>query len=110
MTVLAWTLALLLAALAAFADLRLEELLLTAVLTLAFSMVFGTLQPARPWRWALVFGLAVPAAHLLMRLTGWLWVDPVRLPAALALVLVGFVGAYGGAFFRRMVQNLLQSR
>lgn len=98
-----------LAASIAWVDLRLEELLLTAVLTLAFSMVFGTLQPQRPWRWALVFGLAAALGHALMRLTGWMWVDPARLPVALAFLLVAFVGALAGAFFRWMVENLLRS-
>ncbi len=79
----------------------------TLFLWLVSSGLLGFLQPRRPWRWALLIGPWVPAAHFVFHVlhlavpftpsvTTILILVPVSLVACL-------VAAYGGSLIRRAV-------
>ena len=103
---LLWAVALLLAAGTAFLDLRLGDISITLVVTLALAMLLGCLAPRRAWRWGFLFGMFPPGAHLLFRtlLHGDSVVDAAP---ALAVLVPAFVGAYLGAFLNTMVRGLM---
>jgi bacteriorhodopsin len=46
-----------------FLDLKFSDLLLTALLLLAATMLLGVLSPQRPWRWTLTVAAFVPLAQ-----------------------------------------------
>ena len=47
-------------ALAGWVDIKVQDLLLTALLVMVPCMILGALRPSRPWRWALLVGIFVP--------------------------------------------------
>lgn len=97
----------LLGALAGFIDVNVEDLLFTALLVLAACMFLGLVRPVRPWRWALLVGVCVPVADLLAYF--FLTRKPSRAQVyeSVLVFLPGLVGAHGGAFGRRVVNDLL---
>ena len=52
-------------ALAGWLDIKVGDLLLTAMVVLAANMLLGFLSPRAPWRWVLVVGLFVPVVEWL---------------------------------------------
>jgi ABC-type multidrug transport system permease subunit len=92
----------------AWADLRIDDLLFTALLVLASCMVLGLLRPSRPWRWVITMGIFVPltefAAHVLLP------VKPSRAQVygSFLTSLPAVAGAYGGSLMRRVLDNLRQ--
>jgi len=89
-------------------DVKMGDLLLTALFVLASTMVLGILRPLRPWRWTLTVGVFVPIVQLLA------YVFLTEKPYAAQLYesclgfLTGIAGAYGGSFFRRGVREILK--
>ena len=93
-------------ALAGWVNIRVQDLLFTALLVMIPCMVFGLLRPHRPWRWAVLVGIFVPLIELLSYL--FFKANLVRahvLQSFLAL-LPALVAAYGGAFGRGVINNL----
>jgi len=60
-----YLLAALLGVLAGWADIRVEDLLFTAVIVLAACMLLGFVRPRRPWRWVMIVGAFVPVVEWL---------------------------------------------
>ncbi len=93
-----------------WADVTINDLLLTALLVLAACMVLGLLRPRRPWRWiaaVVAFVLLTQfAASLLTR------IKPTRaqIYGSFLTALPGLAGAYGGAVMRRVIDNLWQGK
>jgi hypothetical protein len=89
-------------------DLRFEDLLATALLVLASTMLLGVLRPQRPWRWIPLVASFVPVVELLAYLL--LTVKPYR--AQIYESFLGFLtasaGAYGGAVLRRGAAELFR--
>jgi hypothetical protein len=87
-------------------DVKLGDLLLTAMFVLASTMLLGTLRPRRPWRWILVVGAFGPIVQLLAFLL--LTVKPYRAQIYESFLgfLTGVAGAYGGAVLRHAVNEL----
>jgi phosphotransferase system glucose/maltose/N-acetylglucosamine-specific IIC component len=52
-------------ALAGWVDIKVGDLLLTALVVLAANMLLGFLSPRRPWRWVLLVGAFVPVVEWL---------------------------------------------
>src|ERR1700747_555418 len=52
-------------ALAGWLNIKVGDLLLTAMTVLAANMLLGFLSPRRPWRWVLVVGAFVPIVEWL---------------------------------------------
>jgi hypothetical protein len=93
-------------ALAGWIDIKLDDLLFTALLVLAPCMLLGVLRPAKPWRWVLVVGLCVPIVELLAHFYLGQRLQRSQLYGALLTVLPGIAGAYGGSMMRGVINNL----
>ena len=96
--------------LAGWVDLKVGDLLFTALLVVAPCMLLGVLRPERPWRWVVVIGICVP----LVELIGYLLLlqRPYRAQVyeSFLAFLPGIAGAYGGAALRGVVDNLLSGQ
>jgi hypothetical protein len=93
-------------ALAGWLDIKVGDLLLTAMVVLAACMLFGILSPRKPWRWVLLVGVFVPVMEWLAYF--FLSEKPQRAQiyeSFLAFV-PGIAGAFGGAMGRGLVDNL----
>jgi len=89
-------------------DVKIGDLLLTALFVLASTMLLGALRPERPWRWTITVGVFVPIVQLLTYL--FLTEKPyaAQIYESLLGFLTGIAGAYGGSFLRRGVGELLK--
>jgi hypothetical protein len=87
-------------------DVKVGDLLLTALLVLASTLLLGMLRPSRPWRWTVIVGVLVPVMQLLA------YVFLTEKPYAAQIYesclgfLTGIAGAYGGAVARRQMDEL----
>jgi predicted MFS family arabinose efflux permease len=94
-------------ALAGWLDIKVGDLLLTAMMVLAANMLLGFLSPRKPWRWVVLVGVFVPVVEWLAYF--FLSEKPERAQvyeSFLAFV-PGIAGAYGAAVGRGVVDNLL---
>jgi len=91
-------------------DVRVNDLLFTALLVLAACMLLGLLRPRWPWRWVIVVVMFIPLAEL----TAYLLenVKPTRgqIYGSFLTALPGVAGAYGGAVMRAVIDNLRQGK
>lgn len=91
---------------AAWADIKVGDLLLTAIIVVAACMLLGFLRPRKPWRWVLLIGVCLPVVEWLAYF--FLTEKPTR--AQIYESFLGFVpgiaGAVGGALSRGVVDNL----
>ena len=94
-------------ALSGWVDIKVGDLLLTALVVLAACMVLGVLRPARPWRWVAIVGAMVPVAELLGYLV--LTQKPYRaqIYESFLAFLPAIAGAYGGAMLRGAIRNII---
>jgi len=92
---------------AGWVDIKVGDLLFTALLVLAPCMILGVIRPSRPWRWVAMVGICVPLAELLGYLI--LTEKPYRaqIYESLLAFLPGIAGAYGGALMRRAIGNIM---
>lgn len=92
----------------AWADLRINDLLFTALLVLASCLFLGLLRPSRPWRWVITVGVCVPLTELAAY--AFLPVKPSRaqIYGSFLTSLPGVAGAYGGSLMRRALDSLRQ--
>jgi hypothetical protein len=104
-----YILAILFGVLAGWVDVRIGDLLFTALLVLAPCMLLGALRPHRPWRWVLVIGIFVPIVELLAYLI--LAQKPYRaqIYESFLAFLPGIAGAYGGSLMRGVIDNLFRA-
>jgi len=93
-------------AFAGWVDARLSDLLLTALLVLAPSMMLGLLRPARPWRWVILVSIGVPIVDFLSNFFFSQRPYGGEKYAALLVFLPAFAGAYGGSLMRGVINNL----
>jgi ABC-type multidrug transport system permease subunit len=93
-----------------WADVTINDLLVTALLVLASCMVLGLLRPRRPWRWVIAVGVFIPLTELAAYLV--LTVKPSRAQVygSFLAFLPGVAGAYGGSFMRGVVENLREGK
>ena len=96
--------------LAGWVDIKVGDLLFTALLVMVPSMVLGLLRPSKPWRWAVLVGVFVPFVELLAYL--FLKTQPYRAQVfqSFLALLPALVAAYGGAFGRGVIDNLRGSK
>ena len=89
-------------------DVRIGDLLLTALFVLASAMLLGGLRPQRPWRWTITIAVFVPVVQLLAYL--FLTEKPyaAQIYESFLGFLTGIAGAYGGSFFRRGLNEILK--
>ena len=92
---------------AGWLDLKVGDLLFTALFVLASTMLLGAVRPQRPWRWTLLVAVFVPIVQLLAYL--FMTQKPYRAQIYESFLgfLTGIAGAYGGSVGRSMVNNIL---
>lgn len=95
---------------AGWVDVKVGDLLFTALLVLAPCILLGNLRPQRPWRWTVIVGIFVPVADLLAYLIMTQKPDRAQIYESFLAFLPGLVGAYGGAFMRGVINNVLGSK
>ena len=95
---------------AAWTDIEVGDLLLTAMIVVASCMLLGFLSPRKPWRWVLLIGIFLPAVEWLAYF--FFTEKPTR--AQVYESFLGFVpgiaGAYSGAIGRGVVNNLFPKK
>ena len=94
---------------AGFLEIKVGDLLVTALFVMFSTIVLGFIRPERAWRWILVVAVFVP----LIRLAAYIGLHqrPSRAQmweSALGF-LTGIAGAYGGALARKGVDELFRS-
>jgi hypothetical protein len=105
-----YVLAVMLGALAGWLDIKVGDLLLTAIAVLAANMLLGFLSPRKPWRWVVLIGMFVPIVEWLAYY--FLSQKPQRAQiyeSFLAFV-PGIAGAYGASIGRNVVDNLFAKK
>jgi hypothetical protein len=100
----------LLGVLAGWIDVRVGDLLFTAMIVLASCMLLGFLRPRQPWRWVLIVGIFVPlmelmAYHYLLQKP-----DRAHVYESFLAFMPGIAGAFGGALGRGVVRNLFPKK
>jgi hypothetical protein len=87
-------------------DVKVGDLLLTALFVLAATMLLGALRPQRPWRWTLLVAVFVPLLQLAAYAV--LTEKPYRAQIYESFLgfLTGIAGAYAGAAGRRGWEEL----
>jgi hypothetical protein len=89
-------------------DVKIGDLLLTALVVMMSTMLLGVLRPERPWRWIVTVGVFIPAIQLLA------YVFLTEKPYAAQIYesflgfLTGCAGAYGGSVMRRTLGELFR--
>lgn len=93
-----------------WADVAINDLLLTALLVLASCMVLGFFRPRWPWRWVVAVGMFVPVVELAADLIRTIKPTDAQVWGSFLAWLPGIAGAYGTSFMRTMVDNLRHGR
>jgi hypothetical protein len=89
-----------------WADIAINDLLFTALLALAVSMLLGLLRPRQPWRWVVAVGVFVPATEFSAYLISTVKPTHAQIYGSLLACLPGIAGAYGGSLMRATINNL----
>jgi len=91
-------------------EVKLGDILVTALCVLVSTLALGFLRPHRPWQWIAIVGIFVPLA----RLTAYLIFGQKPYKAQIWASALGFVtgiaGSYAGAMMRLGVDSLFRSR
>lgn len=101
-----YILALLIGLSAGLLEIRLEDLLGTALFVMIGTMVLGYLRPKSPWRWTLIVGACVPLARF------WAFAFRTERASRAQLwesglgFLTGIAGAYCGMFTHKVIHEL----
>ena len=91
-------------------DLRVHDLLFTALLVSASCMVLGILRPERPWRWVAIVGVCVPLAVVLGYFLLTERPDRAQVWESFLAFFPGIAGGYGGAMMRQAINNILRGK
>ena len=89
-------------------DVKIGDLLLTALFVLCSTMLLGALRPRKPWRWTIEVAACVPLMQLLAYFL--LTQKPYRAQIYESFLgfLTGIAGAYGGSLGRRGLSELFR--
>jgi ABC-type multidrug transport system permease subunit len=91
-------------------DLRVHDLLFTALLVSASCMILGILRPERPWRWVAIVGVCVPLAVVLGYFLLTERPDRAQVWESFLAFFPGIAGGYGGAMMRQAINNILRGK
>ena len=95
---------------AGWADIKVGDLLLTAMVVLAANMLLGFLSPRHPWRWVVLVGVFVPLVEWLAYFFLTQKPERAQVYESFLAFLPGIAGAYGGAMGRGVVDNLFPKK
>jgi ABC-type multidrug transport system permease subunit len=101
-----YVLGILLALAGGWLQIKVHDLLFTALLVVASTMVLGATRPRKPWRWAILFPVLVPLTQLVARFVLVEKSTRAEVYESLLLFLPGIAGAYGGAVLRQTLQRV----
>ncbi len=105
-----YVLAILLGAATGYVNVRIEDLMLTAVMVTAFAMFLAFMRPWHPWRWAVLVSAIIPLGEVVaFKLTGQK-LNRAGISEAILAVLPANAGAYGGAALRQVIRELWQAK
>jgi hypothetical protein len=85
---------------------KVDDVLLTALCVLGFTMLLGVWKPERPWRWGLLVWIGLPLVLAYYQFVVKWPHDRGRVYGAFLQLLAANAGAYGGHFMRRMVEGV----
>ena len=91
-------------------EVKLADILVTALAVLASTLVLGFLRPRRAWRWIVIVGVFVPLARLSAFLFMGLKPYHAQIWAAGLGFVTGIAGSYGGAMLRLGVDELFRRK
>jgi hypothetical protein len=96
--------------LAGWVDIRVGDLLFTALIVLASCMLLGFVRPRNAWRWVVLVGIFVPLVEWFAYSMLSQKPERAQIYESFLAFLPGIVGAYGGAFGRGVVNNLFPGK
>ena len=105
-----YLLAAMLGALAGWLDIKVGDLLLTAMVVLAANILLGILRPRRPWRWVVLVGVFVPVVEWLAYFFLSQKPERAQIYESFLAFLPGIAGAYGGSVGRGVMDNLFTGK
>src|SRR6185437_9984611 len=88
-------------------DVRLGDLLVTAVFVMLATMLLGLLRPERAWRWTVLVAVCVPLVQILAHSFLKEHIALSHIQLSFSGFLTGTVGAYAGAFARMGIDLLV---
>ena len=97
-------------ALAGWVNIKVGDLLLTAMVVLAACMLLGILSPRKPWRWVLLVGVFVPVVEWLAYFFLSQKPERAQIYESFLAFVPGIAGAFGGAMGRGLVDNLFAGK
>jgi len=97
-------------ALAGWLDIKVGDLLLTAIVVLAANMLLGVLSPRRPWRWVVLVGVFVPVVEWLAYFFLSEKPERAQIYESFLAFVPGIAGAFGGSIGRGVVDNLFAGK
>jgi len=93
-----------------WADVVVNDLLVTALLVVAYCMLLGLLRPRWPWRWVLTVGVFIPLTEFAAYVLRTVKPSRAQVYGSVLAFLPGVAGAYGGSLMRGVVENLKQGK
>jgi hypothetical protein len=105
-----YLLAVLLGTLAGWANIKIADLLFTAMIVLAACMLLGFLRPRQPWRWVVIVGVFVPVVEWLAYCLLSQKPERAQIYESFLAFMPGIAGAFGGAMGRGVVDNLFAKK
>ena len=105
-----YLLAVLFGVLAGWIDIKVGDLLLTAMVVLAANMLLGILRPRRPWRWVLLVGVFVPVVEWLAYFFLSQKPERAQIYESFLAFVPGIAGAVGGSVGRGVFDNLFAAK
>jgi hypothetical protein len=105
-----YLLAALFGVLAGWADIKVGDLLFTAMIVLAACMLLGFVRPWRPWRWVVIVGMFVPLVEWLASYFLSQKPERAQIYESFLAFMPGIAGAFGGAMGRGVVDNLFKKQ
>jgi hypothetical protein len=91
-------------------DIKVGDLLLTAMVVLAANMLLGFLSPRRPWRWVVLVGVFVPVVEWLAYFFLSEKPERAQIYESFLAFVPGIAGAFGGSIGRGVVDNLFAGK
>jgi len=95
---------------AGWIDIKVGDLLLTAMVVLASCMLLGFISPRKPWRWVLLIGVFIPVVEWLAYFFLSQKPDRAQVYESFLAFIPGIAGAIGGAVGRGVVENLFPKK
>ena len=96
--------------LAGWLDIKVGDLLLTAMMVLGANMLLGILRPRRPWRWVLLVGVFVPVVEWLAYFFLSQKPERAQIYESFLAFVPGIAGAVGGSVGRGVFDNLFAAK